>query len=308
MPTFKDYALRAELLYGRHVVAHKQNRAAFLARYLIHFAEAFLLELRVADGEDFIDDEDVRLHMRGYRECEADIHAARVVLHGCIQEFLDAGEGDDSIKLSGDLFFLHAENGAVQEYVLAARELRVETGTDFEEGADAAAQDDLTFGGRSNLREYFEECGFAGTVRTDDADDFAALHREVHIFEGPEFFTLFHTNGLACSAGQEGKRLASDTGNDVAQSDIAATHMSDVIFFAEILYFNDWFIHICSAGLYDVCEIAFGLLEIGEADDEQDQAGDERGENERPVDRRGAKQGGAGALDDSHHWVESEDL
>ena len=104
---------------------------------LLHPAEAAALELRVADGEHLVDEQDLRLEMRGDREREPHVHAARVALDRRVDELLDAGEVDDLVELPRDLAALHAEDRAVQEDVLAPGQLRVEAGADLEQAADA---------------------------------------------------------------------------------------------------------------------------------------------------------------------------
>ena len=104
---------------------------------VVHLAEALLLEPRVADREHFVDDQDLRLEVRRDREREPHVHAARVVLHRRVDEALDLGEGDDLVELARDLRAAHAENRAVQENVLAAGQLRMKPGADFEQRADA---------------------------------------------------------------------------------------------------------------------------------------------------------------------------
>ena len=106
---------------------------------IAHLAEALLLERGVADGQHLVDDQDLRLQMRGHGEREAHVHAARIALHRRIEELLDLGERDDLVELRGDLGLRHAEDGAVEKDVFAAGQLRVEAGADFEKRADAAA-------------------------------------------------------------------------------------------------------------------------------------------------------------------------
>ena len=97
------------------------------------------LELGVADREHLVDEQDLGLEVRRDREREADVHAARVALHGRVDELLDAGELDDLVEALLDLAALHAEDRAVQVDVLAAGELLVEARPDLEQAADAAA-------------------------------------------------------------------------------------------------------------------------------------------------------------------------
>ena len=47
-----------------------------LARHVLHLAEALLLELRVADRQHLVDDQDLRLQVRRDRERQPHIHAA----------------------------------------------------------------------------------------------------------------------------------------------------------------------------------------------------------------------------------------
>ena len=151
-----------------------------------HFAEAFFLEVDVADGEDFVDEEDFGLEVGGDGEGEADVHAAGVVFDGGVDEFFEFGEGDDFVELAGDFGFAHAEDGAGEEDVFAAGELGMEAGADFEEAADAAVNFGVAGGGVGDAGEDFEQSGFAGTVAADEAEDFAFLDVEGDVFERPD--------------------------------------------------------------------------------------------------------------------------
>src|SRR6266700_8348321 len=51
-----------------------QDDGAAGAGHVSHFAQALLLEIDVADGEDFIDEENLRLQVRGDGEGQADVH------------------------------------------------------------------------------------------------------------------------------------------------------------------------------------------------------------------------------------------
>ena len=153
-----------------------------------HFAEAFLLEGGVADGEDFVDEEDFGFEVGGDGEGQADVHAGGVALDGRVDEFLDFGEGDDLVELAGDFALAHAEDGAVEEDVFAAGELGMEAGADFEQAADAAVNVGVADGGLGDARKNLEQRGFAGAVAADEAEDFAFLHFEGNVLERPERF------------------------------------------------------------------------------------------------------------------------
>src|SRR6185437_14874334 len=104
---------------------------------VLHFANTFLLEQYVADGEDFVDEEDFGFEVGGDGEGEAHAHAAAVMLERRVDEALDFGKGDNLVEFADDFGFAHAEDGAAEEDVLAAGELRMEACADFEKAGDA---------------------------------------------------------------------------------------------------------------------------------------------------------------------------
>src|SRR5436853_219536 len=79
------------------------------AAEVLHAAEASLLELRVADREDLVDEQDLRFEMCCDGEREPHGHPARVALHGRVDELVDARELEDLGQLALDLASFHAE-------------------------------------------------------------------------------------------------------------------------------------------------------------------------------------------------------
>ena len=79
-----------------------ENNSATLARNVAHLAETFLLKGNVADGEDFVDEQDFGFKMGGNCEGEAHLHAAAVMLHGSVEEAFHLGEGYDLVELAAD--------------------------------------------------------------------------------------------------------------------------------------------------------------------------------------------------------------
>ena len=77
-----------------------QNDGAAGARDVTHFAQAFFLELDVADGQDFVDQKNFRLEMGGDGKGQPDVHAAGIMLHGRVDEFFEFGEGHDFVELA----------------------------------------------------------------------------------------------------------------------------------------------------------------------------------------------------------------
>src|SRR5881398_968769 len=62
------------------------------AGHVAHFAEAFFLEVYIAHGQDFVDEEDFGFEMRGDGERQADVHGGGVVLEGRVNEFFEFDE------------------------------------------------------------------------------------------------------------------------------------------------------------------------------------------------------------------------
>jgi hypothetical protein len=193
---------------GGHVVADEKDRAALALGDVLHFAEALFLELGIAHGEHLINDEDLRLQVRGDGEGEADVHAAGVMLDRRVEEHLGFRKGDDLVELAVDLLAGHAEDGAVEVDILAAGKLGMEAGADLEKAGDAALDIDASGGGLGDAAEDLQEGRFARAVATDDADDFARRDVEGDILECPEI--LRGGGGLAALFPAQGAKGAGE--------------------------------------------------------------------------------------------------
>ena len=126
-------------------VGHEHDRAA-LGLELLHALDALALEALVADGEDLVDEQDLGIDVDGDGEAEAHEHAARVVLDLLVDEGLELGERHDRVEVAVGLLLGQAEDRGVQVDVLAAGQLRVETGAELEQRGDAAAGGDGPLG------------------------------------------------------------------------------------------------------------------------------------------------------------------
>src|SRR5215467_3813909 len=135
VPVVDPYDALAEAANLVELMGDKDDRAAG-AGDIAHFAEALFLKVYIAHGQDFINEKNLRLEMRGDRKGQADVHAGGVVLDGRVDEFFEFGEGHDFVELAGNFGFGHAEDGAGKKGVFAARKLGMEAGADFKERAD----------------------------------------------------------------------------------------------------------------------------------------------------------------------------
>ena len=152
---------------------------------LLHPSEAAALELGVADREHLVDEHDLGLQVGRDRERKAHVHAARVALHGRVDEPLDAGELDDVVEALLDLPALHAEDRPVQVDVLAPGQLLVEARPDLEQAADPTA--DLGSPGRrrGDPRENLQERRLPRAVPTDDAQHLPLRNLERDVAGAP---------------------------------------------------------------------------------------------------------------------------
>ena len=138
LPVVEQDRAIAELRDRLQVMRHEDNGAPGRADVL-HATETAGLKLGVADAQHLVHEHDLRLEVRGDREREAHVHAARVALDRRVEELLDTRELGDLGELRLNLAALHAEDRAVQEHVLAPGELGMEARSDLEQAPDAAA-------------------------------------------------------------------------------------------------------------------------------------------------------------------------
>ncbi len=173
----------AELLDGAAGVGDDQEAFAGVLELQNLFA-ALGLEGGISNGEDFIDDEEGGVDVDGDGEGETHHHAGGVGAEGFVDEVADTGELYDLVVLLAGAFTGEAEEGGVEEDILAAGEVAVEAGAEFEECGDAAVDSDIAFIGVGNAGDEGEECALAGAVAANDADGFAFADVEGHVFEG----------------------------------------------------------------------------------------------------------------------------
>ncbi len=139
------------------------------------------LELLVADREHLVDDQHLGFEMCRDREAQPHLHAAREVLHGCVDEALDAGELDDRVELAAHLDAAHPEDRSREEDVLSPREIDVKAGADFEQRADPPADLGPAFGRHRDARQELEQRALPRAVATDDPGHLSGHDLEVDV-------------------------------------------------------------------------------------------------------------------------------
>ena len=176
----------AELTNRSHIMTNEEDCSALALGNVFHLADGFLLELGIADGEDFVHNEDLRFQERSYGEAKTDSHTGGITLHRGVDIAFAAGEIDDFIQLAVNLSTGHTEDSAIQIDILATGHFLMKTRADFQQGAYTAMGTDSAGGGTGDAAQEFQEGRFAGAVLTDDADDIALLDLEVDIAQRPD--------------------------------------------------------------------------------------------------------------------------
>ena len=139
VPAFEEHGALAQALDGGGVVRDEHDRPALLLEGEDP-PEALPLERLVADGEDLVQQEDVRVEERGDGEAEPHRHPRRVRAHRPVDRVLELGERDDLVEALLDVGASEALDRAVQEDVLASREVEVEARAELARAAPAAAE------------------------------------------------------------------------------------------------------------------------------------------------------------------------
>src|SRR6266481_4145904 len=101
-------------------MGHKQNGSTLISD-LVHFVEAFLLKTDVTHCQHFVHCQFFVIQMDGDRECEPQIHAARVPFDGCVNKLFDLRKGHDLVETASDLSTSDSQDRTVHENILAAR-------------------------------------------------------------------------------------------------------------------------------------------------------------------------------------------
>ena len=93
---------------------------------------------------------------------------------------------DDLVELARDLRLAHAEDGAVQEDVLAAGEVGMKPGAHLEQRSDAAVNLRFAFRRLGDARQDLQQRRLAGAVAADHADDLARANLVRDALQGPD--------------------------------------------------------------------------------------------------------------------------
>src|SRR6185312_16185705 len=124
----------------------------------------------------------------------------------------------------------HAEDGAVEEDVLAPGQLRVEAGPNLQQRPGAAGHVSPTVAGLDDPRENFQQRALTGAVMPDQSDDLPGPHRDRKVLERPERVS---PRLLAAAAREPPERALGGFDHALAQGAVAAPAEAEVVALAE---------------------------------------------------------------------------
>ena len=157
--------------------------------------EALQAEPLVAHGQHLVDQQHVGVHVDGDGEAQPHVHARRVGLDRRIDEVLDLGELHDLVEPPGYLALRQPQHHAVDEDVLAPRDLRMEPGAQLDQGRDPPPHVDRAAGRLGDSRHQLEQGALARAVPADQPDRRARRRLQRHAVDRPEHLARFELAG-----------------------------------------------------------------------------------------------------------------
>jgi len=151
--------------------------------YLVNFSAAFLLEGLVADCENFIDEENVRVGLNCGGKRKAYSHPGGKILQLHVLKAFQLGKIEDLFVFRCDHPFCEAHDGAVEIDVLFCGEVWVEPDAKFEEGGDLSVHLDGAAVWVQDSREDLEKRTLAAPIRTNHAECLAVFYGKTYVLE-----------------------------------------------------------------------------------------------------------------------------
>ena len=164
-----------------------EQQCEAVVEHAAHAGHAFGLEQGVADGEGFVDDEDVGVDVDDDGKGQADVHAAGVGFDGLVDKRADVGKGDDVVEAFGDFALAQAQDGGVDGDVFTPGEFGVEAGAQLQQCGDAPAHLHVAGAGMEGAADDLQQGGFACAVAPDDAEGLPAFELEGDVVQGGKF-------------------------------------------------------------------------------------------------------------------------
>ncbi len=159
----------AEALDHAHVMGDEQQRRAF-GRQFFQPIQAFELKRGIADGQGFIDDQDLGLDTDRNGEGQPYQHPAGIDFGGLVDKVADIGKGEDIFEAGVDFRATQAQHRRIHIDVFPAGELRIETGPQLEQRGNPAMPLDTAPGWHQRSADQLQQGGFTTAITADDTD------------------------------------------------------------------------------------------------------------------------------------------
>ena len=147
---------------------------------IVHPLARALDERHVARGHHFVEEQNLRIDGGRRRECQADVHAGRIVAHRNVQELAEIRELGDAVDLAIDLLRHHAEQQGAGPDVFPAGRFHLEPGDELEERAHMAVDGHAAALRRVDAGHDLEQRALPGAVVSDESDAFPRGDRHRH--------------------------------------------------------------------------------------------------------------------------------
>ena len=180
----KDGAMR-ELLHQTQIVRDEEHGDFALAQFF-EFADAAVGEDGIADGQRFVNDQNVRIDMDCGGKCQPHIHAARIFLDRAVHEFADFRKRFDEGRLARFRARPMPMISPLMKTFSRPREFGVEARAEFQQRRDAPARHNPSRGGLQDAADDLQQRALAAAVGSHQAEHFAAFDAEADVAQRPE--------------------------------------------------------------------------------------------------------------------------
>ena len=160
--------------------------------------DAALLEIGIADGEDLVEEQDIRREICRNRKPQPHVHAGGVVLDRNVDEVFESRIAHDVVIDGFRLRTAQSVNSGIQEHVLAAGQLPMKADAQLDHGRDLRVPGDeqASGGWPMNRGDELQEGALARSVAADQADRFAWAIRSDTFFSAQNSSTDCRCPGL----------------------------------------------------------------------------------------------------------------
>ena len=139
--------MTAQSCEGRHVVTNIKNGTAAIYCNVFHLSQAFILKLAISNRQHLISRSKFPARDERPRQRQ-DAHTCPLItFRRGIEKSIDVGKGDNLIESSPHLGLGHAEDGPIEQDVLATGKLGMKPRSDLQKRRDAPADAYFPTGG-----------------------------------------------------------------------------------------------------------------------------------------------------------------